>query len=250
MGNANQTILVTGISNREFLERYAHPGRVGLSTGITLLDKAIARAERHTTGSGNWGLWSHAFLFQGKRHDGHHWVIESDVQVNRKHVRLGVQENRISKYFDENLYTTLAVMDFSLAGDTVATLLREGLELVSRRARYSLRELIGTYIALHDPKLRSKGNPMARDSSMYCSAFVQHLFSKAAIELAPGVHGKNTTPEDISLTVVPHTTYLLQREIPRSRLSGLKSKVKGRMREKIERLKAAGQRLNARKAGA
>ncbi len=37
----------------------------------------------------------HAFLFQGARHDGHHWVIESDLQINRKHIKLGVQ-SRIS----------------------------------------------------------------------------------------------------------------------------------------------------------
>src|SRR6266542_5036166 len=134
----NQTVIVTGMSNREFLEAYAHPGRVGLSGGITLIDKAIARAERHIDDAGRWSLWSHSFLFQGRRPDGHHWVIESDLQINRKHIRLGVQENRISKYFDEDLYTTLAVLDFGLAETEAATLVREGLELVANRARYSL----------------------------------------------------------------------------------------------------------------
>ena len=159
MDKANETIIVTGISNREFLELYAHPGRIGLSGGITLIDKAIARAERHLDESGQWGSWSHSFLFQGKRHDGHHWVIESDLQVNRKHIRLGVQENRISKFYDEKLYSTLAVLDFGLAEETVTTLLREGLELVAGRARYSLRELVGTYIALHDPQDAGNGQP-------------------------------------------------------------------------------------------
>ena len=247
MENTNETIVVTGISNREFLERYAHPGRVGLSGGITLIDKAIARAERHLNESGAWGSWSHSFLFQGRRHDGHHWVIESDLQVNRKHIRLGVQENRISKYFDEQFYTTLAVLDFGLAEDAVATLLREGLELVASRARYSLRELIGTYIALHDPQLRAGGNPLARKSSLYCSAFVQHLFSKAAIELAPGVHGKNTTPEDISRTAVPHITYLLQRETAHSKISGLRSKLHGRVQSKIEKIREVRRKIHSGK---
>lgn len=75
----NQTVIVTGMSNREFLEAYAHPGRVGLSGGITLIDKAIARAERHIDDAGRWSLWSHSFLFQGRRPDGQHWVIESDL---------------------------------------------------------------------------------------------------------------------------------------------------------------------------
>ena len=218
----NQTVVVTGMSNEEFLGRYARAGRVGLSGGITLIDKAIARAERHLDEEGRWGSWSHAFLFQGARHDGHQWVIESDLQVNRKHIRLGAQENRISKYYDENLYTTLAVLDFGLTEEKVVKLLSEGLELVASRARYSLRELVGdSHCAARSPVARSE-NLLTRESSMYCSAFVQHLFRKTGIDLAPGVHGKNTTPEDISRTAVPHLTYILERETPQDKLSELK----------------------------
>jgi hypothetical protein len=233
----NQTVLVKDISNREFLGRYARPGRVGLSGGITLIDKAIARAERHLDEAGEWGSWSHAFLFQGERHDGHHWVIESDLQIHRKHIQLGVQENRIVKYHDEKLYSTLAVLDFGLSEAQIAMLLREGLELVASRARYSLRELVGTLIALHDPKLRAERNPLSRESSMYCSAFVQHLFRKLGFDLAPGVHGKNTTPEDISRTPVPHVTYLLQREVPAGKLLELRAKLRGRVRARIDTIK-------------
>jgi hypothetical protein len=210
----NETVLVTGLSNREFLESYARAGRVGLSGGTSLIDKAIARAQRHLDPEQHWGLWSHAFFFQGQRHDGHQWVIESDLQIHRKHIRLGVQENRISKYFDDHLYSTLAVLDFSLAQEQVAGLLREGLELVASRARYSLRELVGTLIALRHPRLRTRENLLSRKCSMYCSAFVQHLFRKSGLDLAPGIDAKHTTPEDISRTPVPHVTYLLQRAFP------------------------------------
>lgn len=235
----NQTVVVTGMSNQEFLGRYARAGRVGLSGGITLIDKAIARAERHLDEEGRWGSWSHAFLFQGARHDGHHWVIESDLQINRKHIRLGVQENRIAKYYNEDLYTTMAVLDFGLAEEKVAALLSEGLELVASRARYSLRELVGTLMALRDPRLRGRENVLARESSMYCSAFVQHLFRKTGIDLAPGVHGKNTTPEDISRTAVPHVTYLLERESPQNKLSELKVRLRRKVRARIEKIKQA-----------
>jgi len=235
----NQTVIVTGMSNREFLEAYAHPGRVGLSGGITLIDKAIARAERHIDDAGRWSLWSQSFLFQGRRPDGHHWVIESDLQINRKHIRLGVQENRISKYFDEDLYTTLAVLDFGLAETEAATLVREGLELVANRARYSLRELVGTLIALRHPGLRGRGNVLAREKSLYCSAFVRHLFRKAGIDLAPGVDAKNTTPEDISRAQVPHVTYLLKRGSGRSKLEQLRVRLRRRVRARIKHLKGA-----------
>ena len=231
------TVVVTGLSNREFLERHARPGRIGLSGGITFIDQAICRAERHLDDRERWGCWSHAFLFQGQRPDGHHWVIESDLEVHRKHVRLGVQENRIAKYFDEELYTCLAVLDLGLAEAQVACLLREGLELVANRARYSLRELFGTLIALNRPQLRGQHNLLARESSMYCSALVQHLFRQAGLDLAPGIDLKNTTPEDIARTAFPHVTYLLQRQVARSKLKNLKTRLRRRVGARIRQLK-------------
>src|SRR4051812_22364111 len=177
----NEVVRVSGLSNQEFLRLYARPGRIGLSGGVTLIDKVICRAERHLDEAERWGSWSHAFLFQGTRVDGHHWVIESDLQFHRKHIQLGVQENRVSKYHDEKMYSTLAVLDFGLSEEQIAALLQEGLELVATRARYSLRELVGTLIALRRPELRGRNNVLARERSMYCSAFVQHLFRRMGL---------------------------------------------------------------------
>jgi hypothetical protein len=232
-----QTVVVTGLSNREFLELYAQPGRIGLSGGRTLIDKAICRAERYLDERQQWGSWSHAFLFQGQRPDGHHWVIESDLQIHRKHIQLGVQENRVSKYYDEEFYTTLAVLDFGLAETQIAGLLREGLELVANRARYSLRELFGTLIALHQPALRGRQNLLARESSMYCSALVQYLFRQTGLDLAPGVDLKNTTPEDLARTAIPHVTYVLQRQVAQSKLKELKTRLRRRVGARIRQLK-------------
>jgi len=68
---------------------------------------------------------------------------------------------------------------------------------------------------------------------MYCSAFVQHLFRKAGLELAPGVVSKNTTPEDIAQTSVPHVTYLLSREQAESKIVALKSRLRRRIRSHL-----------------
>ena len=232
-----KTVVLTGLSNREFLERHARPGRIGLSGGITFVDKAICRAERHLDQRQHWGSWSHAFLFEGQRPDGHHWVIESDLQVHRKHIQLGVQENRISKYFDEALYSNLAVLDLGLTDEQIGCLLREGLDLVANRARYSLRELFGTLLALQHPQLRGRHNLLARESSMYCSALVQHLFRKAGLDLVPGLDLKNTTPEDIARTDLPHVTYLLQRHVVRSKLTELKTRVRRRVGARLRYLR-------------
>jgi hypothetical protein len=226
----HETIRLTNLTNEEFLKLHARPGRIGLSGGLTLVDKAICRAERHLDENERWGLWSHAFIFQGTRADGHHWVIESDLQVHHKHIQLGVQENRVTKYHDEELYTNLAILDFGLSEEHTAALLCEGLELVATRAKYSVRELFGTLLALRRQELRARTNVLARESSMYCSAFVQHVFRKLSIELAPGIDGKNTTPEDLWRSTIPHTKYLLLREAPKSPLEKLRRRTKARVR--------------------
>jgi hypothetical protein len=232
-----ETILVTGLSNQEFLARYAAPGRLGLSAGITLIDKAICRAQRHLDDDEEWGSWSHGFIFQGERADGHHWVIESDLQLHHKHIQFGAQENRISKYYDEKLYTSLAVLDFGLSPAQSATLVKEGLELVANRTLYSVRELVGTLIALRHSDLRSKNNLLARQSSMYCSALVRHLFRVAGLDLAPGVDLKNTTPEHLARTSLPHVAYVLRRE-EKGRLAEVRARLRGRIAKRVNAVRS------------
>ena len=77
---------------------------------------------------------------------------------------------------------------------------------------------------------------------MYCSAFVHHLFRKAGLDLAPGLDLKNTTPEDIARTALPHVTYLLQRTAPKSKLSELKTKLRRRVGARLHRLKESGRK--------
>lgn len=206
---ARELVIVQDATNQDFLLKFARPGCIGLSGGPTLVDRLITRAERRLDDQRRPGRWSHAFLFEGIRLDGQHWVIESDLQFDRKHIRLGVQENRLAKYHDRALYGPLAVLDFGLRDDQVAALLGEALSLVAGRTRYSLRELLGTYWGLHRPELRQRENLLARDCSLFCSAFIQHLFRKIGVDLAPGLDVKHTTPEDLSRTSVPHLTYLL-----------------------------------------
>lgn len=234
----NQVTVVSGLTNQEFLERYARAGRVGLCGGGTRVDIAIRRAQRHLDDAGRWSDWSHAFLFEGARLDGQHWIVESDLQFHRKNIQLGVQENRVEKYFDEKMFPSLAVLDFGLNEAQVATLIREGLHLVATRERYSLRELVGTLVALRRPELRAQENLLARERSVYCSALVQRLFQLTGIDLVPGVAGKNTAPEDIARTRVPHVTYLLRREKPASaKIAGLRRKIRVKVRAGIRKIK-------------
>jgi hypothetical protein len=224
-----ETITVSGLTNQEFFERYAHPGRVGIVGGMDWSNRLIGRAQRHQSEDRSWSRWSHAFLFQGQRADGHHWVIESDIDIRKKHIRLGVQENRIAKYFDDHKYAALTVIDLGLSAKQEQQLITQALDHVAAGARYSLREIVGTAWALRHPRWRPKENLLAREQAFYCSAFVRHVCGHAGIELAVGIAVKNTTPEDIIRTTVPHKKWVMVRQEPPSTVGGIVRAIRARL---------------------
>ena len=240
---ANAEVIVTGLSNQEFLDKYARAGCIGLAGGATLIDWAIRRAERHIDDDAKWSLWSHSFVFQGVRADGRHWVFESDLEVHRKHIRLGVQENRVEKYYDEKHQRNLAVLDFGLTEAQLALVLREALDLVHDREQYSLREIFGVLKGLRHEETRDRENPLARKRSLFCSAFVRHLYSRAGVDLTPGIADKHTTPEDIFRTSLPHTRYVLRRDEPKPKV-GLRARLRQRVKGRIDEIKAKRRKAN------
>ena len=148
MPPTRRLVHIDNLSNKEFLELHAAPGRVGLASGATWIDKRIRRSERYVTGDGSWSMWSHAFFFQGLRADGKHSVFEADVDLGGGQFKNGVQENRIDKYFGAKEYPALAVLDFGLGGRQVQDMMTRALDLVSARVRYSYTGILATWLAL------------------------------------------------------------------------------------------------------
>jgi hypothetical protein len=199
-------------SNRDFLLAHAAPARIGLAGGSHPLDRAIRRAQRTLAVDAAGSAWSHAFLIGEERSDGHWWVLESDLDVRHKQIRLGAQENRLARYFDETAWPNLAVLDFGLDAAQSARVLGTALDLLANATRYSLREIVGTMFALARPALRTRENLLAREGSLYCSAFVQHCYASIGMEFVRGVSTKNTTPHDIASTALPHRAEHLLRQ--------------------------------------
>jgi len=195
------------MTRSEFFDRHASPGLVGLAGGSHWIDRSIRRRERRIRADGKPSEWSHAFLFGERRLDGHQWILESDLDLHKKHIRLGVQENRVDKYCDRELYPNVAVLDFGLPDDLVKIVVTEALTLLSRQTRYSLREVAGTLFAMRKPTLRARENLLCREGALYCSAFVQHCYLAAGVDFAEGVATKNTTPEDIAASARPHRLF-------------------------------------------
>lgn len=211
--------------NAELIRKHAAPGRVALCGGRDWINKAIRKAQAPLTGDGHRSLWSHAFLFSEQRIDGHWWVLESDLDLRYRQIRLGVQENRADRYFDDELFPNLAILDFGLSPDQIRQTQIAGLDLLAGLSSYSLSELVGTVFAMHSTRLRRRDNLLAKEGALYCSAMVQHCYAAAGIEFIPGVHGKNIAPQDLYDSVLPHQTHSLIRDLGISSLRRLAHEV-------------------------
>lgn len=208
-------------ANAAFLLKHAAPGRIGLSGGRDWINKLIRKAQAPLTGDGHRSLWSHAFIFMEQRVDGHWWVLESDLDLRYRQIRLGVQENRLSRYFDEDTFPNLAVLDFGLDDTRSRQVQVAGLELLAGLSSYSLSELVGTLFAMHSTRLRQRDNLLAKEGALYCSALVQHCYAAAGVEFVPGVPGKNVAPHDLYDSPLPHQTHSLIRDLGISHLRRL-----------------------------
>ena len=210
--------IASAASNEAFLQRHAAPGRIGLCAGGDWISKVIRKSQAPLTDDGHRSLWSHAFLFSEQRSDGQWWVIESDLDLRYKQMRLGVQENRLSRYYDADNFPNVAVLDFGLDEAQTRRVLTAALDLLSGLTSYSLGELVGTMLAMYSTRLRRRDNLLAKEGALYCSAMVQHCYTAAGIELLPGVSGKNIAPHDLADSPLPHTAHRILRDLGVSRL--------------------------------
>lgn len=210
-----ETFLLNGLTNQEFFEAHARPGRIGLVGGVELINRLIRRSQRHIIDGETYSPWSHAFVFQGRRIDGHHWVIESDIDIRSKHIRLGVQENRVTKYYNDADYPAVAILDLGLDEVQAQRLIACGLDLVAEGVKYSLREIAGTVWAMRHPEWRPMANRLDQEKAFYCSAFVSHVCTQLGLNLAKGLEVKNTTPHDIAETPLAAMRWILRRQEPK-----------------------------------
>ena len=119
----------------------------------------------------------------------------------------------------------------------LTSLVGEALGEVANRERYSIREIFGALLGLRKEELRERENPLARERSVFCSAFVRRLYASVGLDLAPGIADKHTTPEDIFRTMLPHTRYVLRRHESHGKAAEFRDKVRGKIKAPIERLK-------------
>jgi hypothetical protein len=75
---------------------------------------------------------------------------------------------------------------------------------------------------------------------VYCSAFVKRLYATAGLDIVPGVSEKNTAPHDVANSPLPHTKYLLLREMPGLKIVELGKKLKTRIDSRLGKIRDSG----------
>jgi hypothetical protein len=188
------------ISNRTFFETHAKKGNIGLVGGSAFIDVSIRQMQKKVTMDNNPSFWSHAFIVTGKREDDCIWMVESDLEFHKKQIKLGVQEARIDKYFDEETYPNVALLDFNLDESQSKMLVAEALNLVALRTEYSIREVFGVLYSIVAQKSRLSENKLAQENALFCSAMVQKCFSAIHFNLNTAINTKQLTPQDIYAT--------------------------------------------------
>ncbi len=203
---------ITDVSIKEFWARYAKKGAVGLVGGTSWIHKAICDAQALVTPDKKPSLWAHAFLFTGRRPDGHDWIAESDITVELSGMRIinGAQESRIDKYYGTEKALHCAVLDFGLSDPDPDKIAHKALDMVEQKIMYPISGLFGTFFAYLFGTERWR-NLWNTKNALYCSAFVQEAYLAAGIDLVRDVATTNTSPEHLWQTKVPHNTYLLKR---------------------------------------
>ena len=200
---------VEGTCNIDFMTTHGRPGAVCLVGGTHPVDRGIRRAQKRVCPGRAPSLWSHAFVLQGERADGHAWLLESDIDLQGGQVKNGVQEHRLDKYGDASEYPNAAILDFGLTDAQARGVIAAGLDFVSRRTRYAAAGALKTYWNILAKRLDRE--PRNKDA-IFCSAFVRALYRHVGVDLVPSVAVHNTLPEHLAQTTVPHRRWVMLRE--------------------------------------
>jgi hypothetical protein len=189
---------------------------IGLIGEYGLLGYGVRRAQEIIRLDRGPSYWSHAFLFVGEIDSDAAtvrsarkapWILESTLEpsanLNSWMLRDGVGPRRVSDYsfadFDlavQHCVPNMAVIAFGLRDDERDAILKRAHDPAADRLHYDVPGLLGTWFA-YLSNTASAPNPLSTGAAIYCSAYVQMAYDAAGIDLAPGAHQRNTSPEHI-----------------------------------------------------
>jgi hypothetical protein len=160
--------------------------------------------------------WSHAFMITSpvdtdekvnRSAKDSAWIWESTLEpatnFNRFVDRNEVGPRRIADYarsdfdlFSPHCVPNFAVLAIGLTDSERKAILDRADNPDVDQLHYDISGLLGTWYAYLTDRA-NQPNPLSQGNAIYCSAYVQLAYEAAGIDLAPGAHQKNTSPEHI-----------------------------------------------------
>jgi hypothetical protein len=179
-----------------FWQTHARPGYVGLIGIRFFLARIVEKGQARLTADGAPSQWAHAFFFQHPR-DGIPWIFENDMGFMQHSLfrwEPHAQENPVIKWSGERIVRA-CVLDAGLNESQTEEAFKRARELISRRLKYRLRELLGTWIAIRQCHMERDSFLHIKNAS-HCGAFVRDCLMAAGVDpFEPGIAVSNTAPE-------------------------------------------------------
>jgi hypothetical protein len=191
-------------------------GCVGLIGEYGLIGYSIRQAEELVRVDNTPSYWSHAYLHYddlspdpavNRNPRGSPWIWESTLEpaslFNHFFDRNGVGPRRMADYarsrFDllaPHSVPNIAVLAIGLTPTERAAILDRANDPDVDQLNYDLPGLLGTWYA-YITNRADRRNPLSEGHAIYCSAYVQLAYDAVKIDLAPGAHQRNTSPEHL-----------------------------------------------------
>ncbi len=189
---------------------------IGLSGAYGLIGSLIRQAQALIRVDRAPSYWSHSFLFYSDlstepstNRDSRRsaWIWESTLEpatpFNHFIERNGVGARRIADYtygrfdlFREHCVPNMSVIAIGLTPEERQRILDRADDPNVDQLAYDLGALLGTWYAYLTDRAQ-KPNPLASGNAVYCSAYLQLAYDAVGIDIAPGAHERNTSPEHI-----------------------------------------------------
>lgn len=206
--NSSNCHVVNERSNREFLAQHSKAGRIGLIGGSNWIHRGVRLGQALLPEFGRASLWSHVVVLSGGGQ-----LYESDITIKWQELKLvnGAQENPLGKYFDDQKYPYLAILDFELSDEQTQMVLDACRKMIDEGVLYPISGLIGTGLAylFHTEKRK---NVWGSKNALYCSAFAQKSYEAVGIDFTESAHATHTSPEHIWRTPVSHEIFIRENE--------------------------------------
>jgi len=189
---------------------------IGLLGEYGLLGYGIRCAQEAFRTDHSPSYWSHAFLISTALNEDERvnrsakqspWIWESTLEPATLFTRLvdrnGVGPRRIADYaradfdlFCPHCVPNVAVLAIGLTPEERKAMLDRADDPDVDQLHYDITGLLGTWYAYLTDRA-SQPNPLSLGHGIFCSAYVQLAYEAAGIDLAPGAHQRNTSPEHI-----------------------------------------------------